>query len=204
MVIGTTQTMRLTASMIFEAQRPGVLLLVVGPSGAGKDTVMDGARRALAQEERLAFARRSITRRAGAGGEDFEALSEREFAAADVSGEFALRWRAHELSYGIRRSEIDPAIAGGKVVVANVSRGIIEPARQAYPRVKVALVTAPPGLLAARLSARGRENAADIGRRLSRAGAMDAGDCDFTIVNDRTIGEAVDDFVACLRELAGT
>jgi len=182
----------------------GVLLLVVGPSGAGKDTVIEGARRACAGGARFTFVRRCITRRADAGGEDFESLSEREFAAADVSGEFALRWSAHEMSYGLRRAAIDPALAVGSVVVANVSRGVIESARLAYPRVRVALVTAPPDLLAARLAARGREGAADIRRRLMRAGAMDAGDCDFTILNDRTIDEAICALVALLREVAGS
>jgi ribose 1,5-bisphosphokinase len=183
--------------------RLGVLVLVVGPSGAGKDTVIDRARSALAHEDRFAFARRCITRRADAGGEDFESLTEREFAAADVSGEFALRWSAHGLSYGIRRAAVDPAIAGGVVVVANVSRSMIEPARRAYSRVSVVLVTAPPEVLAARLAARGREGVADIRRRLLRAGAMDSVECDFTIRNDRAIGEAVDAFVARLREVAG-
>lgn len=72
--------------------RPGILFVVVGPSGAGKDTLMDGARRALAQGERFGFARRLITRPADAGGEEHEAIDEAGFAALAAAGGLLVSW----------------------------------------------------------------------------------------------------------------
>src|SRR5271165_1721482 len=97
-----------------------MLVLVVGPSGAGKDTLLDAAQAALAGDPRFRFVRRVITRPAEAGGEAHEAVSEAEFTARA----FALAWQAHGLRYGIP-DDIAVDLAAGRVVVANVSRGVI-------------------------------------------------------------------------------
>ena len=118
-----------------------MLVLVVGPSGAGKDTVLALARVALAGDRRFRFVRRVITRPADAGGEDHEAVSVREFDARA----FALRWQAHGLHYGIPLDVTDD-LARGIVVVANVSRGVIAAAAEQFPvRVIATLGRAWPG-----------------------------------------------------------
>ena len=167
-----------------------MLVLVVGPSGAGKDTLLDAARRALADDPRFRFVRRVITRPADAGGEAHEAVTEEEFAARD----FALQWQAHGLRYGIPAD----AIKAGVVAVANVSRTIIADAARRFP-VRVIEVTAPPDILAARLASRGREDAADVATRLARSVAMPDGVAIATVVNDGTLKEGVDRFVAALK-----
>ena len=166
-----------------------MLVLVVGPSGAGKDTLLDAARRALAGDPRFRFVRRVITRPADAGGEAHEAVTEEEFAARD----FMLQWQAHGLRYGIPAD----AIKAGVVSVANVSRTIIADAARRFP-VRVIEVTAPPDVLAARLASRGREDAAEVATRLARSVAMPDGVAIATVVNDGTLKEGVDRFVAAL------
>ncbi len=156
----------------------GVLVLVVGPSGAGKDTLLDAARRTLHRDPRFRFTRRVITRPAGAGGESHEAVTPEAFAAR----RFALAWEAHGLHYGIR-ADIADDLACGRVVIANVSRGIVAEAAARFP-VRVIAVTAPADLLAARLAAREREDAAARAARLARTVDLPAGILVETILND--------------------
>ena len=69
---------------------PGKLVLIVGPSGVGKDTMLATAKEYLAEDDRFIFPRRFITRPEDAGGEDHKAVSEEEFDALEKSGAFAL------------------------------------------------------------------------------------------------------------------
>ena len=143
----------------------GTLHLVVGPSGAGKDMLIDAAR---AARPDLVVARRAITRPADAGGEAHDAMTPEAFAQAAEAGAFALHWQAHGLSYGIP-ARIETALAAGQSVLANVSRSVIDAARARFAPLRVLFVTAPADVLAARLAGRGRETADDIAERLARA-----------------------------------
>jgi len=169
----------------------GTLFLVVGPSGAGKDTLLDGARAALAGDPAWVFPRRAITRPAAAGGEDHDALTGDEFARRRAAGGFALHWRAHGLDYGIPAA-IEDELAAGRHVVVNVSRAAVADAARRFAPVRVLLVTAPAAVLARRLAARGREDADDIARRLRRAGdGLPDGVVAIRFVNDATPEEGI-------------
>lgn len=168
-----------------------MLVLVVGPSGAGKDTLLEGARRALPEAR---FVRRVITRPAAAGGEDHEAVTEAEFAGRS----FALQWEAHGLRYGIP-ADIADDLAAGRLVIANASRGVIAEAVVRFG-ARVVEVTAPPEVLAVRLAARGRESAADVAARLSRAAPSFEGA--IQVLNDRSVEEGVARFVAAVTRTA--
>ena len=158
----------------------GALILVVGPSGAGKDSILREARKALHDDERIRFARRFITRAPDAN-EDNCALTTAQFATARALGGFLLSWDAHGLSYGLPASvAID--LARGMSVVANVSRAIVEPARRMWARTFVIQISASPDVLAARLAARGRDTNAD--ERLSRSKSFSEIAADLEIVND--------------------
>ncbi len=158
-----------------------MLVAVVGPSGAGKDTVLDGLRRNPA----YVFARRAITRPAEAGGEDHVPMTPDEFAATD----FALQWQAHGLCYGIPRA-IEADLAAGRIVLANLSRTVLAQAAASYD-FAVLEITAPPEVLAARLAARGREAAADIAARLAREAPLPAGLRVLRVINDTTPEAAI-------------
>ena len=161
-----------------------MLLLVVGPSGAGKDTLIEAARRELAGDARVRFVRREITRPREAGGEDHTAVDADAFARRCAAGAYALHWQAHGLGYGIP-ADIAADLQAGRVVVANVSRGVVEAAARRFP-VRVLAITAPPELLAQRLGARGREAADDVAARLARSVVLPKSVDVVTIVNDGT------------------
>jgi ribose 1,5-bisphosphokinase len=142
----------------------GRLIAVVGPSGVGKDTVMEAMSRA---EPRLALVRRVITRDPALGGEAFEAVTQEDFDRRREAGEFALDWTAHGLSYGIPALASD-LLAQGKDMAANLSRSVLDEARDRFGHVVILNLSARPEVLARRLDGRGRETSEDVARRLSR------------------------------------
>lgn len=182
-------------------QRHASLVLVVGPSGAGKDTLIDAARACFADEAWIAFPRRVVTRAADAGGEAHVALSQAAFATARAEGRFCLSWDAHGLAYGIPTEVID-GVRGGTVQVVNASRRAVAAAESLGVPVVVLHVTAAPETLAARLADRGRESVADIRARLAREAPLaSAGATLVEISNDGALDAAIARFCAALSQL---
>jgi ribose 1,5-bisphosphokinase len=179
----------------------GTMVVVVGPSGAGKDSVMSYAARYFADEPRLGFVRRVITRPSNSGGEAHEAIDATGFEARAAAGDFAVSWDAHGLSYGIPRDTFDQ-LADGMTLVANGSRSALPAFAGAYGRLKVVLVTARADILAERLAARGRENAEAIARRLDRAAPEIVVAADTVVIDNSGALEAAGDRL--VRLLAST
>ena len=166
---------------------PGRLVLVVGPSGAGKDTLIGLARAACAADVNIVFPRRVVTREPSSF-EDNEQVSLETFRQAQAQGEFAIHWQAHSHCYALRRA-IDDQLRAGRAVVANVSRTVVEVMRRAYADVLVVSITAPSEILSQRLAARARGSDGQIADRLRRAVDDAVAAPDFTIMN---IGSAED------------
>src|SRR3954454_1708304 len=145
---------------------PGRLVLVVGPSGAGKDTLLNLARAACAGDRTIVFPQRIVTREASAS-EDNRQLAIDSFRAALTRGEFAVHWEAHGHCYALPR-DVDDHIRVGRIVVANVSRTVVDALRNVYAEVVVVEITAPPELLAERLAMRARGSDGAIELRLRR------------------------------------
>ena len=139
--------------MSLEAGRlgPGLLVAVVGPSGAGKDTLIRLAMERLRVEPRFALARRVFTRPPDGSSEDHDSLDEAAFVRAEAAGTFCLTWRAHGLAYGLPL-EVAKAVAAGQVVLANLSRRSLGEAARRFRRLAVVEITAPCDVLAARIS----------------------------------------------------
>jgi thymidine phosphorylase len=173
----------------------GIFFFVVGPSGAGKDSLIDGAR-----EVRRGFvvARRVVTRPHGSPGEDHEAINDSEFTRLDQEGEFLITWAAHGLRYGLRRDLLD-ALSKGHHVIANGSRAMIEALSTRVPRLVVVEVNAPTSVLAARILARGRETPEEVAKRVSRQVEPTPADIEvLKVLNDGTLEQGVERFVAVL------
>jgi ribose 1,5-bisphosphokinase len=178
---------------------PGAFVAVVGASGVGKDALLSYAR----EQSGLSYARlsgagehpgalarfprRVITRPPGPG-EDHEPVTEDEFARARERGAFAVCWHAHGLCYGIPASA-DAEVRDGRVVVANVSRGVIGELAARYRRLVVVQVTVPEQVREQRLRGRGREPEPGIGRRLARPDPAPGHRVDAVIENDGSLAE---------------
>jgi ribose 1,5-bisphosphokinase len=160
---------------------PGRLVLVVGPSGAGKDTLIGLAKAALADDRTIVFVRRIVTREASAF-EDNEQVSPEAFRQALAQDAYAMHWEAHGHCYALPRA-IDDEIRAGRTLIANVSRTVIGAARRAYAEVAVVSITAPPQVLAERLAMRARGSDGKIEQRLGRTVDDAASAPDFTIMN---------------------
>ena len=158
------------------------VVYVMGPSGAGKDTLLSYARVRLAGSA-VMFAHRYITRPPREHGENHVALSPAEFALLRARGGFALAWGAHDMHYGIG-VEIRAWLAAGLCVVVSGSRAEWPNAAAALPGMLPVLITARPEVLAARLGTRGREDRAAIDERLARASAVVVDDPRLVVIDN--------------------
>lgn len=145
----------------------GKLLYLVGASGSGKDSLLDGCRQQLKPQHGCFVAHRYITRVANVGGENHIHLSADEFDMRVNMGMFAMQWYSHGYSYGIG-SEVENWLANGINVVMNGSREYLPIAMHAYPNMVPVLVDVDPSVLRERLTKRGRESEEEIEARLQR------------------------------------
>lgn len=145
----------------------GYFIAVVGASGVGKDTILDGAKTQLNHRDDFHFTQRFITRPQNTGGENHIPLSVDDFKSQQQQGNFALWWPAHNLYYGLPKN-ILPKLRQGQNVIANISRKSVINATQIFPKILVIEITASPDVINQRLHARGRETTAEITNRQAR------------------------------------
>ncbi len=171
----------------------GTLFLVVGPSGAGKDTLIAEAS---SKRPDILVMPRSVTR--PATDEINIEVSFDEFSKLKRANHFALSWDAHGLHYGVAR-ELEDLLASGQSVIVNGSRSIVDEAREKFSPMRIIHVVAPLDLLSRRLRQRGREDEFDIDRRIGRSSrAAPKGPDVITIDNSKTVEEGLASFMEAL------
>ena len=176
------------------------LVIVIGPSGSGKDSLIAGAKKLLSGNAAFCFTTREITRPSGAGAEEHIALSEEEFQWRREAGDYAICWHAHDTWYGINRT-IEQELAEGRVVVFNGSRAAIDQAKKRFPGVKIIYISAPDEILTERITARGRESDAQIRERINRNARLKTiPDTAIVLSNAGTLRQSLEQFVELLRE----
>lgn len=177
------------------------LIYVMGPSGAGKDSVLDWLRDHLPADLPVHWARRTITRPTSAGGEAHEAIDTPNFEALQKQGQFALAWQANGLHYGVRLTELAP-LQQGHWVLVNGSRGHLAHALQSHPGLQVVHITADPATLVQRLTQRQRETPEQIQQRVDRASAFVAPQGAIEVLNNGTLDQAGQQLLLALQQLA--
>ena len=144
----------------------GKLFYLMGPSGSGKDSLIDASREPL-RALNCEVMRRVITRSAESVGEDAIGVTPDEFERRQHAGAFSLAWQANGLSYGIPR-EMDEWLQAGRHVLVNGSRANLRQAIEKYPTLVAILLTVNDEVLRKRLLNRGRETPEQIDARLAR------------------------------------
>lgn len=184
-----------------------VIYLTAGPSGAGKDTLLLGARQALAEAEdhSVLFVRRHVTRDPSKVTELEVSVTADEYLSRSAAGEYALEWSAHETCYGIPAADLEAGLAAGRRVVLNTSRSVVDTVLREYGQgrgleVYCLNVTASEAALRSRLSGRGRESDAEVEARIA-GGVASAprGPHVIDVVNEGTVAQGVADVLRALR-----
>ena len=145
------------------------LIYVVGPSGAGKDTLLSWLKSRVHTSSLLHWARRTIDRppSTDSNAEQHESIDSIGFVNLLKEGAFAMDWEANSHRYGIRFQEIAP-LYQFKWVIVNGSRGYLSKAASEYPGMTTLHITADQELLRKRLIDRGRESNQLIEERMRR------------------------------------
>jgi len=182
----------------------GRLIYVIGPSGAGKDSVLGGLRAHWPATPTTHWARRTISRPLSAHGEQHEPVDEQTFDQLLERRAFALHWQANGLHYGLRHEELQP-IQSGHWVFVNGSRGHLSELLGLWPQATVVHIGASPHVLKERLLARRRETPEAIVQRLRRAVHTDLPPNTISIRNDGVLQEAVSELLTRLLDhIAGS
>lgn len=180
------------------------LLYFMGPSGAGKDSLIEWLRQHLPAGLPVQWARRTISRPAVPGGEAHESTTPDAHAALRAADAFALHWEANGLAYGVRHGELAP-LAQGSWLLVNGSRAYLPEALARYPSLVAVHITASPEVLRQRLQARGRESAEQVEQRVQRALRFQAppGTGGIEVRNDGTLDNAGHALLQALSQLPG-
>jgi len=177
---------------------PGLLILVVGNSGSGKDSIMRGViERYPSDLKSLYLTQRYITR-PYSDTEDYIAIKPEDFEKLSLQGEFVLEWHIYGLDYGIP-IEIDDWLEKGHPVLVNVSRTIIKKARRMYQNILVVFIDVPFEITLKRVKERARESGVRLEERILRARQnQDIPDADFIVDNSGDLEDAINEFLSYL------
>ena len=183
---------------------PGQLFYLMGASGAGKDSLINYARRNLKRPEQFRFVCRLVTRPPVPNKHSHDDyLTPAEFKSQLKNGNFALSWERHKICYGIT-AEINTWLKTGIHVVINGSRHHYPIALKTYPDLYAIWITANPSILQQRLQDRGRESKNEISERMQTANQFsppksDSGNKFLVIDNNGPLTSAGEKFLKVLQ-----
>jgi len=174
---------------------PGTLILVVGNSGSGKDSIINGVSEKYPLDLKKVYIVKRYITRPPSKTEDNYFISSEEFNEMGKKGKFALQWHIYGLDYGVS-IEIEDWLKNGHTVIVNVSRTIINDTRKKYKNLKVVFIEVPLEFTLQRLKIRERESEQGLKERIERArNNQKFPEADFEIDNSGELDEAINQFL---------
>jgi guanylate kinase len=184
----------------------GRAVVITGPSGVGKGTLIRSLRDRMPELELSVSATTRRPRTGETQGVDYHFLAPEEFEQRVGAGEFVEHASYAGARYGTLRSELETRTAAGSPVVLEIELQGARQVRETLPSA-VQVFIAPPSLeaLRARLVGRGTDEPSQIEARLRTAERELAAQDEFAhvVVNDR-LEDAVDALVAIVRDAVAT
>ncbi len=177
---------------------PGKLVLVVGNSGSGKDSIMKGVKERYPSDLISLYLTQRYITRPYSDTEDNIAVTPEDFKIMSLQGEFVLEWHIYGLDYGVP-IEIDEWLKKGHPVLVNVSRSIVKKARKIYQNIVVVFIDVPFEITLKRVKERARESGVRLEERILRARQNQyIPDADFIVDNSGDLEDAINEFLSYL------
>ncbi len=181
----------------------GTLVLFSGPSGVGKDTILDIVlKKDKTLKKSVSLTTREI-RDNECNGVDYYFISSSDFKNMINNGEFLEFAQYGENLYGTPKAPIDKWLSENKIVILKIEVQGASKIKEIYPD-SVGIFILPPSIeeLEKRLRSRGTEDDADIERRLDIAKneIKRSVNYDYNVVNDE-VDNAVEKVLSILHSL---
>ncbi|MBY9016758.1 MAG: phosphonate metabolism protein/1,5-bisphosphokinase (PRPP-forming) PhnN [Candidatus Lokiarchaeota archaeon] len=183
---------------------PGLLILVIGNSGSGKDSIIsEVVKRFPSNLKEIHLTQRYITR-ASSEKEKSIAISPKIFKEMSLHNKFTLEWHIYDLDYGVP-IDIDDWLKKGDPVIVNVSRTVVKKARSIYRNILVVFIKVPFEITFQRIKERARESGKQLQERIQRAKDNQTfPDADFIVDNSGELESAIDQFLSYLIRVVKT
>ncbi len=184
-----------------EIRRKGMLMVISGPSGVGKNTIKDGIFKQIKNDLRfsVSYTTRPI-RKNEKDGRDYHFTNREKFFELMKYDKFVEWAEVHQNFYGTTREEIEKCFSGGYDLLMDVDVKGSNRIKSLYPEA-ITLFIMPPSLhaLEDRLRKRGIDDI-DLRIRLVQAEKeiSEAKNYDYIIINDE-IEDSITNAVAILK-----
>lgn len=170
-------------------EQPGLLLIISGPSGVGKSTIVNELVERLGAVLSVSMTTRPMGP-SDVDGEHYMFVNEREFRDLVKLGQMLEYAQVYDNLYGTPAAPVEEALAAGQTVILEIDVKGANAVKQQLPQA-VGILIEPPSdeVLLARLRARKREDEATIQKRYSHAReeiqlAHDLGIYKYIVIND--------------------
>ena len=189
---------------VYKVNRPEPLLIVIsGPSGVGKDTVIDCMKERSLPFHFVVTATNRQAREGEVHGVDYFFLSTEKFSAMIEKDEFLEYAMVYNDCKGVPKEQVRQALSSGKDVVMRVDVQGAATIHELCPdALLIFLTTQDEGELISRLKKRKTESHKDLELRITTAREEMARkkDFDYVVVNrDSRLDETVDTILAIIR-----